>query len=418
VTRLFHFTLAGLLAGSGCAAEPDEAPLPAAAPAQQETSRPIAVDTSSADGALGDDLAGMVLGRLAAEAIGTGECAARVLTAPPARDVAALPNSTSSGLKIESGLRITLSVAKPDGDYETIINVASLDGEGFDLRAHWPSLKKTATRRMLWDDMARAPCFALNMTGESAVRGPGLTWLFLSRTLLADLKAAGEVQFGLANEKLPDSNHFVTYMGTLHNDGSDSLALVLDDSLVHVPVIAARAEVRHGDAEHRVELHFLDDPALPLVVQMCCLRSSDRVVRIERVGAERIARALSETGRVTVYGIYFDFGSAVPAAGSESVLDEIAEVMRTHPDWRLRVVGHTDGIGEAAANLELSRSRAAAVRSALIERVGAAAADRLDTAGFGEARPRAGNETLEGRAANRRVELIRHSSQARRPDTR
>jgi hypothetical protein len=132
-------------------------------------------------------------------------------------------------------------VAKPDGDHETFINVASLDDEGFDLRADWPSQKKTATRRMLWDDMARAPCFALNMTGESAVRGPGLTWLFLSRTLLAELKAAGEVQFGLANEKLPDSNRFVTYMGTLHNVGSDTLALVLDDSLVHVPVIAARA---------------------------------------------------------------------------------------------------------------------------------------------------------------------------------
>jgi outer membrane protein OmpA-like peptidoglycan-associated protein len=418
VTRLFHFTLAGLLAGSGCAAEPDEAPPPDAAPAQREMSSPIPIDSSPADGSGGDDLAGMVLGRLTAEVTGTGECAARVMTAPPAREVAAAPDSTSTGLRIESGLRITLSVAKPDGDYETFLNVASVDEEGFDLRAHWPSLKKTATRRMLWDDMARAPCFALNLTGESAVRGPGLTWLFLSRTLLAELKAAGEVQFGLANENLSDSNRFVTYMGTLYNVGSDSLALVLDDSLVHMPVIVARAEVRHGDAEHRVELHFLDDPSLPLVVQMCCLRSSDRVVRIERVGAERIARALSETGQVTVYGIYFDFGSAVPAAGSESVLDEIAEVMRTHPDWRLRVVGHTDGIGEAAANLELSRSRAAAVRSALIERVGADAADRLDTAGFGEGRPRADNETLEGRAANRRVELIRHSSQDRRPDIR
>ena len=72
----------------------------------------------------------------------------------------------------------------------------------------------------------------------------------------------------------------------------------------------------------------------------------------------------------------------------------------------MRIDGHTDGIGSDAANLDLSRRRAAAVKTALVKRYGIAA-DRLSTGGFGESQPKADNATPEGRALNRRVELTR-----------
>jgi outer membrane protein OmpA-like peptidoglycan-associated protein len=84
----------------------------------------------------------------------------------------------------------------------------------------------------------------------------------------------------------------------------------------------------------------------------------------------------------------------------------VAEVLRENPSWKVRVEGHTDNIGTDAYNVKLSTSRAAAVRQALVAqyRVGAA---RLTTAGYGATRPKTTNDTLEGRAFNRRVELVR-----------
>ncbi|HWG71730.1 MAG TPA: OmpA family protein, partial [Steroidobacteraceae bacterium] len=80
--------------------------------------------------------------------------------------------------------------------------------------------------------------------------------------------------------------------------------------------------------------------------------------------------------------------------------------LKKNPDWKLNIVGHTDGIGNDAANLSLSRRRSAAVKAALVDRYGIAA-DRLSTEGFGASQPQARNDTPEGRARNRRVELTR-----------
>jgi len=80
--------------------------------------------------------------------------------------------------------------------------------------------------------------------------------------------------------------------------------------------------------------------------------------------------------------------------------------MTTNPPWRLSVEGHTDNIGGDAYNQALSERRAAAVKQALVERY-LISADRLTTVGYGSTRPKEPNDTLEGRARNRRVELVR-----------
>jgi uncharacterized membrane protein YgcG len=122
--------------------------------------------------------------------------------------------------------------------------------------------------------------------------------------------------------------------------------------------------------------------------------------------SSQIERELAESGKADVYSIYFTFNSDVLRPESDPTLKEIADVLKKHPDWKLGVNGHTDGIGSDDYNLDLSKRRAAAVRAALVTRYGIAGT-RLTTAGYGKTQPKDKNATLEGRAKNRRVELVK-----------
>lgn len=122
--------------------------------------------------------------------------------------------------------------------------------------------------------------------------------------------------------------------------------------------------------------------------------------------AARIEHDLATTGRAEIYSIYFAFNSDAIREESEPTLREIAAVLRRHPEWRLSIEGHTDSIAGDAYNLHLSNRRAAAVKAALVSGQQIATA-RLTTTGHGESRPKDTNDTLEGRAHNRRVELVR-----------
>lgn len=123
-------------------------------------------------------------------------------------------------------------------------------------------------------------------------------------------------------------------------------------------------------------------------------------------GATALEQALSRDNKVDVYSIYFSFNSDIIRDESQPTLKDIAEVLKNHPDWKLQVNGHTDSIGGDQFNLDLSKRRAASVRDALVKQY-KISADRLATAGFGKSQPKDTNETLEGRARNRRVELIK-----------
>jgi outer membrane protein OmpA-like peptidoglycan-associated protein len=123
-------------------------------------------------------------------------------------------------------------------------------------------------------------------------------------------------------------------------------------------------------------------------------------------GVAAIERALASAGKVDIYSIFFSFNSDVIRDESEPTLKDIAEVLRRRPDWHLAVNGHTDGIGGDQFNLDLSKRRAAAVKDALVKRYGIEP-QRLVTSGFGKSQPKDTNDTLEGRAHNRRVELAK-----------
>jgi outer membrane protein OmpA-like peptidoglycan-associated protein len=123
-------------------------------------------------------------------------------------------------------------------------------------------------------------------------------------------------------------------------------------------------------------------------------------------GEGEMERRLAEEKRVDVYGIYFGFNSDRIRKESEPILREIADILDRNPDWTLSINGHTDNVGGDAYNLDLSRRRSEAVHKALVERFGIAA-DRLTTGGHGASAPKDTNDTPEGRARNRRVELVR-----------
>ncbi len=119
-----------------------------------------------------------------------------------------------------------------------------------------------------------------------------------------------------------------------------------------------------------------------------------------------LEKALANQQKVDIYSIYFSFNSDALRAESTPTLKEIADILTRHPDWRLAVSGHTDGIGGDQYNLDLSKRRAAAVVQELVTRYHINA-DRLKSSGYGKSQPKDTNDTLEGRARNRRVELMR-----------
>ena len=137
------------------------------------------------------------------------------------------------------------------------------------------------------------------------------------------------------------------------------------------------------------------------------LKVSSKTLELDLVSvkAEALAREIESTGRVAVYGIYFDTDLAEVKPESEPTLKEIARLLELRSQLSLFVDGHTDDQGSDDYNLDLSQQRASAVVNALINDHGIDAA-RLEARGLGETVPVDSNETNSGRAMNRRVELV------------
>jgi outer membrane protein OmpA-like peptidoglycan-associated protein len=119
-----------------------------------------------------------------------------------------------------------------------------------------------------------------------------------------------------------------------------------------------------------------------------------------------LSAGLSGKGHVVVRGIFFDTGKADVKLESDAALKEIAKLLQQDATMKVYVVGHTDNAGSLASNMTLSSQRASAVMKELTARYGVAAA-RLDAFGNGPYAPVASNDNDEGRAQNRRVELVK-----------
>ena len=125
----------------------------------------------------------------------------------------------------------------------------------------------------------------------------------------------------------------------------------------------------------------------------------------QEITASDLSEQLAKSGHVAVYGIHFDTAKSTIQTDSESVLQQIAQLMKQEPALKLRVEGHTDNQGASAANQTLSDKRAQAVVAWLTSH--GVAASRLTAKGFGASKPVADNGSEDGRAKNRRVELVK-----------
>jgi outer membrane protein OmpA-like peptidoglycan-associated protein len=128
--------------------------------------------------------------------------------------------------------------------------------------------------------------------------------------------------------------------------------------------------------------------------------------KISFVGADEMRSSINANGRISLYGIQFDFDRDTIRPDSKPTLDEIAKLLRADAALRLAVVGHTDSKGDDAYNLDLSKRRAAAVVASLGSMGGIDSA-RLQPRGAGAGEPVASNDDEASRAKNRRVVLVR-----------
>ena len=123
------------------------------------------------------------------------------------------------------------------------------------------------------------------------------------------------------------------------------------------------------------------------------------------IDADAMAHDIGAMGKVAIYGILFDTGRADLKPESGATLIEIAKMLNANAGLKVYVVGHTDMTADLATNLKLSQARAQAVANALVTKHGITAT-RLIPYGAGPYAPVASNRSEEGRAKNRRVELV------------
>lgn len=140
-------------------------------------------------------------------------------------------------------------------------------------------------------------------------------------------------------------------------------------------------------------------------------RRQDKEAAVKEIGAD-LGEAngtvvFTPAGEVVLqlHGLQFGVGSAQLKAGQAALLDKVAAAIKRFPGATVRVEGNTDDTGSRAVNLELSQNRAAAVAGALAQRL-QVAAETITTLGNGPDRPVASNATDEGRARNRRIDVV------------
>ena len=122
--------------------------------------------------------------------------------------------------------------------------------------------------------------------------------------------------------------------------------------------------------------------------------------------AKTMATDIGTSGRVAIYGVYFDFNKADVKPESDSALKEITKLLQQDAKLKLYVVGHTDSVGGLDYNMKLSQQRSESVVKELVSKYNVAP-DRLKAYGVGPLAPVTSNDSEEGKAKNRRVELVK-----------
>ncbi len=173
--------------------------------------------------------------------------------------------------------------------------------------------------------------------------------------------------------------------------------------------LAAKLERSEGDlylslfvADHGIDGGNWGEE-LPAVYQVVV---EEKEMETGLVTAGSIIQDIESTGKVSIYGVYFDTDSAEIKSESEPTVEKIAKVLNNNPSLNIYIVGHTDSTGEFDYNMDLSQKRAEALVDKLVQEYDINR-NRLEPAGVGPLAPKASNKTEDGRSKNRRVELVK-----------
>lgn len=218
------------------------------------------------------------------------------------------------------------------------------------------------------------------------------------------LKSAGfEILFTSSGKEIGDSYDWVRYfyesLNPLRRSARDGL---IADEDRYQRYLSAKLSSPEGDVY--VSLYVSLKYGCPKV-QLDVIEVKPMETGLVAVNADALAKDIAKTGHVAVYGIYFDTDKADVKPESEPILKEIAKLLQQNPRLKLYVVGHTDNVGDLTYNMKLSQARADAVVKALVSKYGADV-NRLKAYGMGPLAPVTSNKAEEGRAKNRRVELV------------
>ena len=347
-------------------------------------------------------------------------------------------------LPLPTGAVVVQTLSFTGGERESFMSLDEVSDQGFRYGWQFREVKESGdTIQQRYGFLEGAPDLltATRLWAYHSLEGPhehpGYTMMAISRPPIAvSLPPAGHVSgddpespggavpaaFGWLGGRRAAP---VRYRGTLSlaGTGPAGFPLLVSGRRVEVPALHLRANLTARGRTWTPEFWVLADTTYPLLLKWVgAADAPENVLQTVRIdlpvamsgevgrgqlgGMKSLEGALASDCRVELPGIYFAFNSADLEPASDPAIAALGDVLAGHPDWTGTIEGHTDSVGTAAANLTLSERRAAAVRTRL---VGAHRVDpaRLATQGFGSSRPREPNATIEGRARNRRVELVR-----------
>jgi len=333
------------------------------------------------------------------------------------------------------GLKLTAAWGRTPGDVEMLNTISEINSDFYKVTTSGVSYandndvkgkQETNARDICATDLKSSHGYITEHAAFFPPIAPDTTQAVLSTAAFNELKTTGKVDarylmYFQADDHSGVREHWRE--GTLSRVGSSDLdyPMIVNNEAIELPTILARGTMLvtdkglKADTENinnrptPVEIQVLDDAKNPLVLNYSFTNQKFRVqvVKIEYPTKEKkIEQALAKEKKAVVYGIYFDFNSDKIRVESKSVMDEIAAALKNNPDWKLTVNGYTDNIGGDGYNLDLSRRRSASVRQALVTQYHIPP-DRLTAGGYGDSSPIDTNDTLQGRARNRRVELTR-----------
>lgn len=342
-------------------------------------------------------------------------------------------------IPLVTGLVLGSVLHSPLGEREDVLEISSADTTGVHYAWHERTITAqgdttTGFRRRFVraNDLAGAPRFD-DVFGQDEQVRPGFTALSISSAVYRELRDAGSAPFSMIVTPLESRDLTASatplsgllapprarYKGSLTrlSPRPEPFPLLVNGSRAELPALHLKGDFADGLRRSEWDLWVLADSTHPLLLKSVLQGDVFQMVRADLpvelptrdgqlLGARVMEEQLIGKCRVELPGVYFAFGTADIDPLSDRALAELARALAPHPEWTFTVEGHTDSVGTAAANSSLSRRRAEAVRARLAERHG------LDThawsaVGYGASRPKESNATIEGRARNRRVELVR-----------